>query len=255
MPLLLLLCSCASNISALPPYAQVESPDVIGETRLSLGLGYLNDQDIELARNAQTRPPIVTISDRGRGGDMALNGDLGIGSRLQFGLHSGPITHFVLADAKLQLLGSGTDKGKIGEILLAIYGNVGRQWSTASGDQAYDFGPAGFNWRAVSTTSVSGYGASLGYRLYDNLLLYGGAAQDTYSCDFSVTQDRADNGSSPAFYQAKSYNGSSSSVGGGLKWGKQATIDLFGSMTHMVWSELPDTNQTAIGLRISVILK
>lgn len=122
----------------------------------------------------------------------------------------------VWGQSKVQLVGP---QGIINsaDSFFTVYGRLGSQTSTASGDQKVIFGGGGYPWTGDVKVTFATVGASLG-KTFNKWLVYLGGAYMDFPVNATATQRPADDASDPGGQYKRKFYGISSSAGLGFEY-------------------------------------
>ncbi len=232
---LLFLSGCATDITIGVPYAHVDTPDTSGKKGFGFALGLAPTKQIELADDAQARPPNTGTVEKSAAGDLYGKLYYGLMGPLDFGVSYGADSGMWAGVLKLQLIGSSIAENKPG-FLFGIHGRYGVGGDKESGDQRQQFGPGGYPWRAKGEVGLKEGGGSFGWRTSGDVMFFLGGAYADYDGELTIDQDLSATADSPEAHYNTKYEGYSVSAALGFRLRNNLTISAVGSEFH--WTGL-----------------
>lgn len=212
--------SACTTIHVNPPLPIAVSPRMGVAGKYSGQIG--GDPAIDvLADGMESRPPnITTAVSSGYTMNQTIEGGQ---SRSFWELTGGAYPGVELksigiyGQAKISLLGP---RGiwNSSDLHFSIFGKIGYQRATSSGDQKVVFGSGGYPWTGIVTTKFFTGGISVGKSFGDWLIYLGGAYMD-FPVTVASEQGRADDNSDPGGSYSKNLNGISWTTGLGIEHG------------------------------------
>ena len=214
-------CGC-TTLAVNIPMPSVSSPEVRGKrARLSMESGLIDSQQVDVTDSANSRPPDFSSRHIDHAVILPVGLAVGIMDRAQVQANVSALLGSAWLLAQYQLIGEPSSTATEGNFALAFQVMGGGVWTTASGDQQVTFGPGGFPWRGTADASFIGPGISLGYRLDEALLIYGGFAYNWYRGHSSIVQNASKDGSSAGGTYNYDSDGTASDVTVALQWGRK----------------------------------
>lgn len=230
---------CA-ELTVKTPLPQVESPEVTGSTgSFGFHAGWVETHEVEVTSNAGARPPDLTNPRATVEGDFLAGLDVGLGSRFQLGATAYVTSLGFIGKAQYQLLGEPLQAAKQGSFSMSVFGRGGYSRGKNSGDQEESFGPGGYNWKGEVKNTLYGYGASVGYRITDQFLLFAGYAADHYSLEAEIIQEAHSSGTSPGGVYTQKLKGHTQVMGIGFQWGRAVSLRIGLDFVDPDWDEIP----------------
>ena len=236
---LIFTCRCQSVNLAIPG-ATIESSEALGRTwQKELGPSAEPARGIEYISNAGQRPPnLDTPQELGNTHHIQHQARFGIAQKFDWGIAvgldsaGGSNSTSIMAVGKFQFLGPSRLEAQEGDFSGAVFGRLGHAYSRNTGDQATEFGPGGFDWKALASAWYSMLGVSFGYRLTNSWLLYAGGSYQHILSRIEIEQQAASDNSDPGGTYDKSRNGNSTALGLGSRLGIGKVFALHVKLMH-----------------------
>ncbi|MCM2281121.1 MAG: hypothetical protein NDI61_04670 [Bdellovibrionaceae bacterium] len=236
--------SGCSTLDVDIPAPQVRLPEVYGKSwGLTYGIAAEPAMEASVVEDAQARPPAFGTPRTRLTAALPALFDVGIGSRFQAGVLLGPVSGAAILNLTYQPIGQPAVAANRGNSSVSVYVRSGVVSKTESGDQERLFGPGGFPWRGKVNVAVTGLGASYGYRVTDQILLYTGVAGDSYRATGEIAQDVSTDLSSPGGVYTFNQSGSARSVAIGISSGKLASLSVQAMYNEFEWTNAKKISQ------------
>lgn len=237
--LLIFICRCQSvNLSI--PGATIESSEALGRTwQKELGPSAEPARGVEFTTNGGQRPPNLDApNELGNTHHVQHQARFGIAQRFEWGVAVGLDTvgddasTSIMANGKFQFLGPSRLEAQAGDFSGAVFGRLGHAYANRSGDQATEFGPGGFDWKALASSWYSMLGVSFGYRVHSSWLVYVGGSYQHILSSIKIDQQPASDNSDPGGAFEKTRNGNSTALGLGSRVGIGKVFALNVKLMH-----------------------
>lgn len=218
--------SAGCPIRASLPASRMESPETHGE-RLALGadLAIQAGNSLEFSDDYNATPitdaPTYARSDLG----LKTGGSIGVARRIDLSLRGGLDTTNVL-QAKLQLLGEPRRVARQGNFSLAITGGVGYEGARGSGTGLIDSNTDSY---ALNSYVLDG-SIIAGYRILDEVLIYGGPFAQRYGIDVTHELDGTRYDYDGVTYQS----GANLGFGYSIEHGRQTKLEILVEVAYAI---------------------
>lgn len=236
------LCGCAS-IRTDSSNPSLQSPLTTASEKLGFNLEMGSSDRIKFTDDASARPPTIAL-EHSRSNDFRTYLAYGINER--FDVSAGLTSSVgINLTSRFRLMGDSNSTWATAGTLFFSYDS-----SSKSGDQNGEFGPAGFNWNADASSTLSALGIALGYRVSENALIILNAGVGQTQAKLKIKQDPGSGdpgGSYTSETKAPLHN-----LGLGVAFGRQTLFTLGAMYTHKKWNDsaLGDTSTTHAILKI-----
>ncbi len=222
---LVILCvflPACQSLQVTLPGPVVESPMVRGE-RGDVEIGWRPGQSVMALSEAGARPYVPRKPNLVQAHELYGKAHIDFLERFELGLALALPGSWLL-NGKYQFIGATREARKTGNFTGAVFAAAGTGSASNKGDQAYTFGPGGYNWKASASGEATGFGTSIGYQPADTALIYVGYAYYSYALKWTINQDVSRDGTSPAAYYSGTQKGAAESVALGVEFGREAAI-------------------------------
>lgn len=251
----LLLLSACNSLYVRVPQSRMDSPEVIssgGDANPNFHLltGLTASRSIRVVSDASSRPPTYGTPESVPESEVHIRGGIDY-KRVEINLRSGVFASAVPwgVQVKYQFIGDGQNTAKKSNFSLAATLMYASGESKISGDQNGLLGPGGYKWNAKATNTTTDYAIIAGYRVSDELLIYGGPFSAKYSMSGNIHDDLSDNGTSAAADYSLSASGAQSgfNLAAQLNLGTKGYLILEGVYSSLTWTNLKDVSEFRSG--------
>ncbi len=234
--------SACTTLAVNVPMPLVMSPEVSGRAgNIGLHVGIQDSQQVNVTDSANARPPDFSNSHIDHSVIVPVGISFGILDRSEVTGSFSALLGSAWLLGQIQVLGEPNSTAADDNLSLALQLMAGAAWTSASGDQAVTFGPGGSPWHGSAQYSFAGPGLSVGHRINEYLLLFGGFAYNWYRGHASVIQDQSKDGTSAGGKYTLDSHGTATNITVALKWGRRFSFMPSASYVVSQFSALPVT--------------